>query len=153
MPLMESSLTLPRANSQVLVRVLLSEGTVRQARADPDSTISPESTGPTATLAAPPRPAWSALHWSLSCPGHSITNCISSFTDSPPLLDSITEQSDVGEGQRTSGLRACLHLFIFLCFISVPHQTVVVEKLKTHRGRGPVGQGQPRRASWGRCHL
>ena len=41
-PLMESSLTLPRASSQVLVRVLLSEGIVRQARADPDSIITPQ---------------------------------------------------------------------------------------------------------------
>lgn len=147
--LMEGSLTLPRASSQVLVRVLLPEGTVRQARAHPESIISPESTGPTGTPGCSP-PGLPDL----PCTGPSAApGTVSHPSWIPPPLDSTTEQSDVGEGRRTSGLRAFLHLFIFLCFTSVPHQTTVLEKLKTHRGRGPVGQGQPRGTSWGRCHL
>lgn len=65
----------------------------------------------------------------------------------PPPLGYITGQSDMGERQRTSGLRAFLHLLIFPCFTSALHQTMVLERLKTHRGQGPVGQGQSRRAS------
>lgn len=100
--LMEGSLTLPRASSQVLVRVLLPEGTVRQARAHPESIISPESTGPTGTPGCSP-PGLPDL----PCTGPSAApGTVSHPSWIPPPLDSTAEQSDVGEGRRTSGLRA-----------------------------------------------
>ena len=91
-PLMEGSLTLPRASSQVLVRVLLPEGTVRQARAHPDSIISPESTGPTGTPGCSP-PGLPDL----PCTGPSAApGMVSHPSWIPPPLDSTPEQSGVG---------------------------------------------------------
>ena len=83
------------------------------------------------------------LHWSLSSPRHLVTtyHLYLILHGPPPPLGYITGQSDMGERQRTSGLRAFLHLFIFPCFTSALHQTMVLERLKTHRGQGPVGQG------------